>query len=169
MKTITIIVMILSLSVMYHFAEAQNPCQGNKVRMSKGVYGCGCHCQSKCVAPSQVQTYLDNGYHYGECIGNCCWVRTGEDLPASENSLRDIYPNPVSGSATVFFSLSQTQEVSFKLFDMTGRLVMTLEEEVFEDGENEFVLNTSDINAGFYFLKMETGSYSETKKVSVIK
>ena len=171
MKTIKILIMVLSLSVMYQFASAQN-CPGNKVRMSQGLRGCGCNnCTKTCVAPADTAAYLANGWYFGNCSRFCClnWIRTGEVIPGIETSLTDIYPNPASGSATVSFSLSQTQKVSFKLFDMTGRLVSTLEDEIFEEGENEFLWNASGVNAGIYFLKMNAGSDSETKKISVIK
>jgi hypothetical protein len=174
MKTLKIMMMVLSLSVMYQFANAQN-CQPDKVKMSKGWKGqCGCHCANKCVLPADTQTYINNGWYVGEChdVGKLCcsnWIRLSEEENAAETSLTDIYPNPVSGSATVFFIVSQTQKVSFKLFDMTGRLVATVKEEIFEAGENEFVWNASDVNDGIYFLKMETAGYGAVSKISVLK
>ena len=85
-----------------------------------------------------------------------------------DNSVH-IYPNPASGSTTISFSLSKTQKGSFKVFDMTGRLVETLAEGIVEQGENEFTWNASETPAGIYFLRMEAGSFSQTKKVSVIR
>jgi hypothetical protein len=62
-STIKIIVLVLSLSVIYQFASAQSACSGNKVRMVKGAYRCGCHCQKKCVALADVATYQANGWY----------------------------------------------------------------------------------------------------------
>ena len=162
--------MVLSLSVMYQFAGAQ--CPAGKVLMSTGVTGCGCWgCTRVCVLPSEVETYQSNGWRIGKCPnGHCCWfVRLDEEAANTETSLTEIYPNPASGSSTIFFNLSESQEVSFKLFDITGRWAATIEDGFFEEGENEFIWNVSDTPAGIYFLRMEAGSYSESKKVSVIK
>ena len=161
---------VLSLNVMYQFAGAQ--CPGGKVLMSIGATGCGCWgCTKMCVLPGEVSTYQSNGWRIGKCpSAQCCWfVRLDEDATKTETSLTGIYPNPVSGSSSIFFTLSETQKVSFKLFDMTGRWAVTLEEGIFEEGDNELVWNVSDTPAGIYFLRMEAGSYSEVKKVSVIK
>jgi hypothetical protein len=115
--------------------------------------------------------YQATGWYVGECAHFCWigWRSDGEVHPSLETALTEIYPNPASGSATIFFSLSRSQKVSLKLFDMTGRLVATLEDEIFEEGENEFHWNTSGTNAGVYFLRMETESYGETRMVSIIK
>ena len=172
MKTIKIITTIVTLSIMCQFANAQHGCSGNKFRMVKGSYHCGCHCQKKCVAAADTAAYRANYWYFGtECFGSCCWVRLdeSENISPTETSLTSVYPNPASGLATVSFYISQTQKVSFKLYDFTGRLAATLEDEIFEEGENEFMWNTSGTSAGVYFLRMEAESFSAVKKVSVIK
>jgi hypothetical protein len=172
MRTIKFIVAILTLSLTYQYAEAQNNCPGNKVRMYSGFKGCGCNnCQRICVDPADVPAYQANGWSLTGCSKFCCvgFFKYGDDASVTETSLTNIYPNPVYNSATIFFSLSQSQNVSFTLLDLTGRTVMTLKEEIFEEGENEFIWNTSSAPAGIYFMKMETESHSEVKRVTLIK
>lgn len=169
MKKIKIVIMILSLSVMYQFAAAQTSCSGNKVLMSKGSKGCGCHCQKKCVAPSDTLTYKNNGWRFGDCWGSCCWIRNGEQPVATETSLTEIYPNPASGIVTITFTLAQPGEVSLEVFDLTGRYVTTISRTVFEDETSEVTWDASGVNSGIYFLQMKAGSFSETKRLSVIK
>jgi len=84
-------------------------------------------------------------------------------------SLEDIYPNPVSASTTVLFYVGQTENVSLKIFDVSGRLVTTLADASFEEGDYEIIWNAADVNAGIYFLRMETASYSENRKLIVAK
>jgi hypothetical protein len=81
----------------------------------------------------------------------------------------NIYPNPASNSTTILFSLSQPENLSFKVFDMSGRLVKTISNRTFENGEQQLTLNTADMKAGVYLLNMESINYSETKKLVVIK
>ena len=50
-----------------------------------------------------------------------------------------------------------------------GRQVKGLIEKTFQRGENGVQWNTSGIQAGIYFLKVDAGAHSETKKLSVLK
>jgi len=176
MKTAKILVTLLFpiLSVMvYQTADAQGNCPGGKVRISFGLKGSHCSCQKKCVNSSEVAGYQATGWRVGDCPQyNCNWGggfrRIEEDDMSTETFLTDIYPNPSTSSTTIFFSLSQAQQVSFKVFDMSGRLITTITDQESGEGENQITWNTSDVKAGIYFLRMESGSYSEMKKVSVL-
>ncbi len=87
------------------------------------------------------------------------------------NSLHEInvFPNPASGIANISFFLDRPEKVSVKIFDITGRQVKGLVEKIFPQGENQVQWNTSGIQAGMYFLKIDAGVYSNTKKIWVIK
>lgn len=80
-----------------------------------------------------------------------------------------IFPNPFSGSTVISFSLSQTQKVSLNIFDVSGRLVANLADKMFEEGENEISWNAADVNAGIYFLQMETEAGIENRKLIVAR
>ena len=95
------------------------------------------------------------------------------DVMAMKYSLSN-YPNPFSNSATISFSLAQSQKVSIRIFDMTGRLIKTLADAQMEAGTHQLVWNARDekgneVSSGLYFLRMQTGNYVETKKLSVLK
>ena len=169
MKEIKIMVAVLSLSLMYQFAAAQTTCTGNKVLMSIGSQGCGCHCRKKCVSPADVQTYLNNGWRYGDCWGSCCWVRLNGNSSSPETPLTEIYSNPSSGSTTISFSLSQTRKVSLKIFDMNDRLVSTLADKIFEEGKNELMWSNENVNEGTYFLQFQSDENRERVKLVVTK
>ena len=172
MKTIKIIAALLFpvMCILSESANAQN-CQGNKVRMSIGFKGKHCSCQKICVDPSEVAAYQASYWQIGNCptfnCGNSGW-RSMDDADSYETSFTEIYPNPASGSATIFFSLADAQQVSFKVFDLSGRLITTITDRESGQGENQITWNTSEVKAGIYFLRMESGDYSEMKKVSVI-
>jgi hypothetical protein len=80
-----------------------------------------------------------------------------------------IIPNPISNSTTISFSLSQSQKVSLKIFDLNGRLVSTLADRIFEEEKNEIVWYAADINAGIYFLQFQTSENLQTEKLIVTK
>ena len=76
-----------------------------------------------------------------------------------------------SGSqpGAISFSLDKPEKISAKIYDMTGRLVKTLPDEIFERGEHELQWDAAGANAGIYMVQFNAGSNSEMKKVFVIK
>ena len=96
-----------------------------------------------------------------------------------KNIIRDFintlssYPNPFSNSTTISFSISESQKVSLKIYDMTGRLVKTLANAEMQVGTHQLSWNAKDekgnaVSAGIYLLRFDAGTKSETKKLSVI-
>ena len=171
MKTIKIMMMVLALSVMYQFAAAQGSCPGNKVKMAWGTKGHGCNCKQKCVDQAEVATYQAMGWYIGPCVKFCIpdgW-KLDDAASSSATSLNEIYPNPASGTVNITFTLASEGEVSFDVFDMTGRYVKNIAHDLFEEDANEVSWDTSELNKGIYFLRMKAGSYSAMKKLSVIK
>ncbi|HYV92880.1 MAG TPA: T9SS type A sorting domain-containing protein [Chitinophagales bacterium] len=100
-------------------------------------------------------------------------IATGINESGNQTREISIYPNPVSpdqsGSTTISISLSESQKVSLRIFDMNGRLITTLANAPFEQGNHEIVWNAADVNAGIYFLQLLTEENSETVKLVVAK
>lgn len=98
---------------------------------------------------------------------------TGNRITADEsvNNIFSLsnYPNPVSTSSAISFTLSESQNVSIKLYDVNGKLISTVADKIFVAGENQIEFDTEKIDAGIYFLKMEARGFFETKKLSVVK
>jgi hypothetical protein len=80
-----------------------------------------------------------------------------------------VYPNPFTNSTTISFTLTQSQKISLKIYDMNGVLVKTLADELFEEGQHQLQWNTTEAKAGIYILQFDTRDYKETKKLYVIK
>ena len=84
-------------------------------------------------------------------------------------SLEQNYPNPFNPSTTIKFTIGAKQFVSLKLFDVLGKEVSTLVNEVLETGSHEVTLDASNLPSGAYFYTINTGSYTETRKMMVMK
>ncbi len=65
-----------------------------------------------------------------------------------------VFPNPVRETCSVFFDFPYPRNVSLKLADMTGRLVKTSSLKAVQ--KEEATLDVSDLEAGVYFLMVET-------------
>ncbi|HLG35195.1 MAG TPA: T9SS type A sorting domain-containing protein [Bacteroidia bacterium] len=101
---------------------------------------------------------------------DCLWGgRLANEPAGGELFTLDVSPNPVSVSTTVSFYVGQTENVSLKIFDVSGRLVTTLAHASFEEGDHEIIWNAAEVNSGIYFLRMETATYSENRKLIVAK
>ena len=74
-----------------------------------------------------------------------------------------------SQSATISFYMDQAEKLSVKIFDMTGRLMKTLGDKIFEQGEHQLQWDAAGVNAGIYIVQFNNGTYRETEKISVIK
>ena len=67
------------------------------------------------------------------------------------------------------FSLGQSEKISTKIYDLTGRLVQTLTDKIFEQGDHELQWDAAGVNAGIYIVQLNSRTYRETKKISVVK
>jgi len=127
----------------------------------------GCHWKNDC---SRTCKCVNIGSNWINGNPGCATIFRMENQGTNEGQFGlTIYPNPFSTSANIFFALDEAQNVSLKVFDMNGRLVTILADASFEEGDNEIVWNAAEVNAGIYFLRMETASYSENRKLVVVK
>lgn len=84
------------------------------------------------------------------------------------------YPNPFNSSTTIQFRLPKITEVSIQVFNINGKLVRTLFQGRKEAGEHFLHWDGTDelggkISSGIYYYKMVAGSFSEAKRLILIK
>ncbi|NDC40324.1 MAG: T9SS C-terminal target domain-containing protein [Chitinophagia bacterium] len=73
-------------------------------------------------------------------------------------SLFNCYPNPATNSATVKYALQQTDNVMFRVYDQTGRILEKQEYRTLQPGEQAININTSTMPNGTYYYLIQTGS-----------
>ncbi|MDZ7623509.1 MAG: T9SS type A sorting domain-containing protein [Ignavibacteriaceae bacterium] len=83
--------------------------------------------------------------------------------------LSQNYPNPFNPSTTIKFSIPQSSNVSLKIFNTLGQEVSTLINQNMESGVHTINFDASQLNSGIYFYRLEAGSYSEVRKMTLIK
>jgi hypothetical protein len=92
-------------------------------------------------------------------------------LPASYN-LSQNYPNPFNSTTLIGYYIQETGWVKLKIFDITGREMATLVNEVQGVGGYGFPVSV-ELSRGVYFYKMilttKNGIQMDTKKMVVIK
>ncbi len=84
-------------------------------------------------------------------------------------SLHQNYPNPFNPTTRIEYAIPQTSHVSLKVFDMLGREVAPLVDEVQDLGFKSVEFNASGLASGVYFYRLTAGSFVETRKLMVIR
>jgi hypothetical protein len=84
-------------------------------------------------------------------------------------ALGQNYPNPFNPSTVISYSLPVNGSVSMKVYDILGREVVTLVNEVKNAGSYEVTFNASKLASGVYFYKLQSGSYMSVKKLVLMK
>jgi hypothetical protein len=87
----------------------------------------------------------------------------------SNFSLSQNYPNPFNPSTKINFDLPVDGNVSIKIFDMSGKEVMTLVNEARTAGYYSVSFNGASLSSGIYFYTIQSGSFVSTKKMTLIK
>lgn len=79
------------------------------------------------------------------------------------------FPNPFNPVTKFNYELPQDLNVSMKVYDMTGREVATLVNELQAAGYHTAEFNASNLSSGLYFAKLVAGNFTAVKKISLIK
>jgi hypothetical protein len=90
------------------------------------------------------------------------------EIPA-EFYLGNNYPNPFYRSTSIVYSIPLNAKVILILFDTRGREIATLVNEKQIAGKYEVKVDGSKLPGGIYFYRMQSGEYSETRKMVLIK
>ncbi len=84
-------------------------------------------------------------------------------------SLSQNYPNPFNPLTVINYELASKNMVTIKVFDILGREVTTIVNEVKEAGRYNASFDASMLSSGVYFYQIKSGNYIDTKKMTLIK
>ncbi|MBI2429504.1 MAG: VCBS repeat-containing protein [Ignavibacteriales bacterium] len=84
-------------------------------------------------------------------------------------SLRQNFPNPFNPFTTIEYDIEQTGMTRLTIYDMLGRVVQTHINEVQEPGHYSLRIDASQFSTGTYFYRLRSGTFVETKKMTVIR
>lgn len=90
-----------------------------------------------------------------------------KDLGTKKAGLGESYPNPFSTYTNIPYRVSEAGNVTFRIYDVNGKVVRTIEDGHRAPGSYEVVLQRDDLSAGIYHVQMITGHSVETRKIVV--
>jgi hypothetical protein len=106
---------------------------------------------------------------YFDRYGAVTRITNNETIIPEEYQLSQNYPNPFNPETKIDFMIPKNDFVSIKVFDITGKEITTLVNSVMNKGSYSVNFNASNLSTGIYFYKITSGSYSETKKMMLVK
>jgi len=83
--------------------------------------------------------------------------------------LKQNYPNPFNPQTSISYQLEQSGNVRMEVFDITGRLVAILVDEVQNPGYYTKRFNASNLSSGVYFYRIKTGNFVQTRAMMIVK
>lgn len=108
-------------------------------------------------------------YYKRNPTGNPVGITTLNNELPGKFSLFQNYPNPFNPVTNIVFSIPNAGFTKLVIYDALGREIESLVNSDLNPGTYKAQWDASKINSGVYFYRLYSGSYSETKKMMLIK
>lgn len=109
-----------------------------------------------------------NGIELIKLTGNITSLQQNNKVPGGY-VLNQNYPNPFNPSTIINYSIPKAGIVKIKIYDEIGKEVRTLVNEYKSAGSYMVHFSGNRLANGIYFYKMQSGNFSQTKKLVLIK
>jgi len=86
-----------------------------------------------------------------------------------EYRLEQNYPNPFNPNTTIAFDLPEASHVRLAVYDLLGREVALLVDEERDSGTYQTVFNASNLASGVYLYRLQTGTFSATRRLLLLR
>ena len=151
-------------SFSYTFNLESNPSKGGLT----GVPACGANGQQlrQAMTPKVAMAGKTSGERFYIKVADASSFP--EEIPSSVN-LYQNYPNPFNPVTQIRYELPQQGSVLLEVYDITGRHVDTLVNDVVSAGSHTVSFDASNLSSGIYLYKLQTANQVYTRKLTVIK
>jgi uncharacterized protein (DUF362 family) len=79
------------------------------------------------------------------------------------------FPNPFNSSTAIKFYLPRAENVTIKIYDLSGQELETLIKSSFPAGQHKLYWSPKNLPSGIYFYRMQTGQFSASRKMIYAK
>jgi hypothetical protein len=86
-----------------------------------------------------------------------------------EYSLSQNYPNPFNASTTIAYSIAKDGLVTLKVYDILGKEVVALINEVHPACSNNITFDAYELSSGIYYYQLVSGEFTSAKKLILMK
>jgi hypothetical protein len=137
------------------------------------------HDACNCVRQISGGGYILGGQtaSYGSGADDFWLVKMGAESPAepmtvslpSHYMLYQNCPNPFNPSTQIAYNIARAGHASLRIFDVMGREVSTLVNQMQSAGVYSVVFDGSNLVSGVYFCRLQAGDFSATRKMVLLK
>ncbi|RPI00419.1 MAG: T9SS C-terminal target domain-containing protein [Calditrichaeota bacterium] len=125
----------------------------------------------------KIKTYTmdDNTWQNASLLGTAVLTAGATEVDDYEPAviigyaLDQNYPNPFNPTTSISYSVAKTGNVELKIFDLLGKEVSVLVNEVKSAGRYSATFDGADLSSGVYFYTLNTGDQTFTKKMTLMK
>jgi hypothetical protein len=100
-------------------------------------------------------------------------IQPVSNIVPKQYSLQQNYPNPFNPATSIKFDIAMTGFVKLAVFDILGREVTNIVNEVLKSGEYKISYNASNLPSGVYIYRLsvtnEITTWSASKKLMLVK
>jgi hypothetical protein len=101
----------------------------------------------------------------GSYVDTCGHIASGINETVFNNEELSIYPNPVTSQFTIEFTLAETKTASIEIKNILGETVKIISTGALIKGSNRIEMDVSELSGGVYFVQLQSGNSSLTKKI----
>jgi hypothetical protein len=110
-----------------------------------------------------------NSYVTGGCVGPG-FTGIGNSSSAADGfNLSQNYPNPFNPNTVISYQIPKEGFVSIKVFDILGKEVAEIVNGAQSMGLHTVEFNAANFSSGVYYYRMETGDFTDTRKMLLVK
>ncbi|MBI5471340.1 MAG: T9SS type A sorting domain-containing protein [Ignavibacteriae bacterium] len=95
-------------------------------------------------------------------------IGSGVQVP-SKYFLQQNYPNPFNPETKIKYQIPNSNHVTLKVFDLLGREVATLVDELKPAGTFETAFDASKLSSGIYTYRLQAGEFVATRKFLLVR
>ena len=96
-------------------------------------------------------------------------INLSDTFLPTEVSLSNAYPNPFNPVTMLTYDVPSDMTVSMGIYDVRGRLVDELVNDMREQGRYEIAWNADQHSSGVYMVKMTAGTTVKVQKIMLVK
>ncbi len=112
----------------------------------------------------------DTGLYGHNGTGGVTGVKSTKNLNSPNGfTLNQNYPNPFNPTTIISYQIPGDSKVTVKIFDLLGREVMTLVNEIQPAGSHQVRLDASNLPNGLYFYTISAKNFKATRKMILLK
>ncbi|MFQ5568590.1 MAG: DUF1501 domain-containing protein [Rhodothermales bacterium] len=119
---------------------------------------------------STVQSVLGDAFDMLGFVTDPATPTAVESEPIPESfKLYQNYPNPFNPSTTITYTLNRTEHVTVRIFDVQGRLIQTLVDDMQPAGSHSLAFNAGHLASGAYFYRLQTADGARTRQMTLVR